>query len=117
PILSGVRSRFGKTATIIIVGILFGLFHMSIYRLIPTTVLGILISYIVLSTGSIYNGIVFHLVNNGTAVILEMLDNKLWLEEGIGEWYYYLIFTVLFITGIYLIRQENKVKEDERDLR
>ncbi len=106
PILAGVRSKFDKKSTVIIVGLLFGLFHMDLYRLVSTTVLGMLITYITLSTGSIFNGMLFHLINNGSAVLLDSGDDaNLWLSQN-SPWYYYPIFIICFIIGIYLIKQE-----------
>jgi len=110
-ILAGLRERFSFWPTVIIVGTLFGLFHMSIYRLIPTAALGMVITYIVIVTGLIYNGILFHLLNNGSAVIFELVGNKLWMDAEHDYWYYYPIFLFLFALGIYLLKQEkNKVK-------
>lgn len=108
PILSGVKNKFSKTQTVIIVGILFGLFHLNIYKLISTSVLGMLITYIALTTGSIFNGMIFHLVNNGTAILLSNgSEGILWLAKD-SPLYYYPIFLILFILGIYLIKKSSK---------
>ncbi|MFN4152026.1 MAG: type II CAAX prenyl endopeptidase Rce1 family protein, partial [Candidatus Sericytochromatia bacterium] len=105
PILSGIKSKFSKRSSIIIVGILFGLFHMNLYRFIPTSLLGMLITYIVISTGSIFNGILFHLINNGSAVVLSNGEKGLlWLDSN-SPIYYYPIFFMIFILGIYFIEK------------
>jgi sodium transport system permease protein len=105
PILSGIKSKFSKKSSIIIVGILFGLFHMNLYRFIPTSLLGMLITYIVISTGSILNGILFHLINNGSAVVLSNGEKGLlWLDSN-SPIYYYPIFFIIFILGIYFIKK------------
>lgn len=105
PILAGVKNKFNKTQTVIIVGILFGLFHLNIYKLVSTSVLGMLITYIALTTGSIFNGMIFHLVNNGSAILLSNgAEGTLWLAKD-TPLYYYPIFLILFVLGIYLIKK------------
>ncbi|MEW5974593.1 MAG: ABC transporter permease subunit/CPBP intramembrane protease [Acidobacteriota bacterium] len=63
-VMSGFR-RLGKTWAIFLSALLFGLAHSSIYRLLPTLFLGLLIGYVVWKTGSIFCGMVAHAVNNG----------------------------------------------------
>ncbi len=109
PILSGVKSKFNKYQTIIIVGILFGLFHLNIYKLFSTSTLGMLITYIAISSGSIFNGMIFHLVNNGSAILLSQgSQGTLWLAKD-SNILYYPLFLFCFALGIYFIESE-KVK-------
>ncbi len=68
-ILSGIRSRFGDYGAAVIVGVMFGLFHLSVYRIIPTAILGIMITWLVLRSGSIYIGMLAHLLHNGTLIL------------------------------------------------
>ncbi len=112
PVMAGIRTKFGKTQTVIIVGILFGIFHLNIYKLIPTSVLGMLITYITLSTGSIFNGMIFHLVNNGSAIALSSGDTGLFWLAADAAWYYYPVFLFCFILGIYLVKKEEKANRE-----
>jgi sodium transport system permease protein len=68
-ILSGLR-RYGQWPAIIISALLFALAHASIYRLLPTFCLGLMLGYIVVKTGSIYCSMLMHALNNGIAVTL-----------------------------------------------
>lgn len=70
PILSGLRTRLNPGVSCLVVGILFGLFHLSIYRFLPTAVLGVLLTYLTVRTGSIYVSVLLHFINNGLAVLL-----------------------------------------------
>jgi sodium transport system permease protein len=112
PLMKGIRSKFSKTQTIIVVGILFGIFHLNIYKLIPTSVLGMLITYITISTGSIFNGMIFHLVNNGTAIILSSGDEGLFWLAADASLLYYPFFLACFILGIYLVINEEKKRKE-----
>ena len=70
-VLSGVRTRLGPAASVIVVGILFGLMHISVYRVVPTALLGIGITYLVLRSGSIFPGMLVHLMINTVGVLAE----------------------------------------------
>lgn len=63
-VLSGLRP-FGKWPAIVISALLFGIAHASIYRLLPTFLLGILFGVLVWRSGSIVTSIVAHAINNG----------------------------------------------------
>ena len=70
-ILSGLRTRMPDYVAIIIVGILFGLFHLSIYRLMPTALLGIVITYAALRSRSIFIAMLMHFLVNATLVLAD----------------------------------------------
>ena len=67
--LSGLR-RWGGWAAIGISALLFGLLHGSIYRLLPTFILGLVLGYAVWRSGSLYCSILIHALNNGLIVTL-----------------------------------------------
>ncbi len=68
-VLSGLR-RLGVWPALVVCALLFGLAHSSIYRLLPTFFIGLLLSWLVWRTGSIWTGIVAHALNNGIAATL-----------------------------------------------
>jgi sodium transport system permease protein len=68
-VLSGLR-RLGLWPAILACALLFGLAHSSVYRLIPTFVIGMLLSWLVWRTGSVWTGVVAHALNNGIAATL-----------------------------------------------
>ncbi len=69
-LVSGLRQWLRPWAVVVVVGLLFGLFHISIFRILPTALLGMLLTYFVLRSGSLYPAILIHLLNNGLAVML-----------------------------------------------
>jgi sodium transport system permease protein len=68
-ILSGFR-RMGPWSAILISALLFGLAHASIYRLLPTFALGVVLGYAAWRSGSIYCSILIHALNNGLIATL-----------------------------------------------
>ena len=70
PLLYGLRRRFSMPVLAVVVGLIFGFFHFSLFRIITTGVLGIAITAVALMTGSIFPGMVLHLGNNALALLL-----------------------------------------------
>src|SRR5262249_23698668 len=65
--------------------VLFGAFHFDMYRLLPTTVLGLLLGGLVWLTGSLWPSMLLHAANNTIAVLannLPALRKIPWLQEG-----------------------------------
>jgi membrane protease YdiL (CAAX protease family) len=73
-VLSGYE-RMGKRRAIIFSAILFGFFHFNIYNLAGPIILGLIFGYLVIETGSIFAGMIGHMVNNGFAVTLGFILN------------------------------------------
>ncbi|MFZ5516187.1 MAG: ABC transporter permease subunit/CPBP intramembrane protease [Candidatus Zhuqueibacterota bacterium] len=69
-ILSSLKKRFSPVAAMAIVALLFGIFHLYLFRMIPTAILGFYLAFIVHRTGSIFLGMVGHAVNNGLALLV-----------------------------------------------
>jgi sodium transport system permease protein len=83
-ILNGLRSM-GAVPAIGISALLFGIAHASIYRLLPTMFLGIVLGIVVWRTGSLLCAIVLHAINNGLlASLTDMpeLAHALGLQAG-----------------------------------
>ena len=106
-IFSGLR-RYGAWPAIVISSLLFALAHASIYRLLPTFCLGLLLGYVVLRTGSIYCSMLIHALNNGVAVTLAR--SKSFLSQfGLDEatqvpWSFTLPAIAVVVVGLFLLR-------------
>lgn len=59
-----------KWVGIIIVAVVFGMFHGSIWRMIPTMLLGIMMGYLLVETGNMFYNMLFHLINNAFPILL-----------------------------------------------
>lgn len=70
-LLSSVRDRVSPAMAAAVTAIAFGLFHLSIYRLFGTTVLGLLMAALVLRSGSIWPAVWLHFLNNALAVVAQ----------------------------------------------
>jgi sodium transport system permease protein len=73
PILRGFATRLSPLAAAALTGLLFGLFHFDLWRLLPTGLLGVLLSLIAWRAGSIAPSMLAHAVNNTCLVTLAQL--------------------------------------------
>lgn len=74
-LLSSFRGRTSGAVAVVVTAVLFGLFHLSIYRLIGTTALGLVMGWLVWHTRSIWPAVLFHFLNNATSILsADILD-------------------------------------------
>ncbi len=63
----------------LVVGAVFAFFHVSLFRLIPTAMLGFVLTWVVLLSGSIFPAMLWHALNNAMAIVpayLELLPEE-----------------------------------------
>lgn len=65
-----VERRLGVVWSIVLVGLIFGLFHLRPTQVLPLATLGVYLGFSVWVTGSLWAGVLIHLLNNGLAVIV-----------------------------------------------
>lgn len=83
-------------ATALVVGLLFGAFHLDLYRLVPTAVLGVAITYLCVKTDNFYLAVGYHFLNNLLSVLSGHFEGAVpsvtvggpvgWLIVGICCW-------------------------------
>ncbi|MEW8955500.1 lysostaphin resistance A-like protein [Clostridium sp.] len=55
-------------------GLIFGMLHMNSFQFIDTFFVGIVLTYVVYVTGSIFSSMIIHGINNGMALFMEYFD-------------------------------------------
>ncbi|MBN2012454.1 CPBP family intramembrane metalloprotease [candidate division KSB1 bacterium] len=114
-LLSSFKQRMHPALAIGLVGALFGIFHIYLFRMLPTAVLGISLSYIVYRSGSIYLGMISHALHNGLALLLisypaiEQFTNDL-STDSTGSLLIIAGMGVSIISGLWLL-QGSRVRE------
>ncbi len=83
-VLRGLGTRLSPAAAALVTGALFGLFHLDLYRLLPSAVLGVLLSFIAQSSRSLVPAMFAHFLNNAILLLLATthLDQRL---SGLGR--------------------------------
>lgn len=69
-LLGCFRGAKSKWTGIVIVSLIFGACHGSIWRMIPTAILGVTMGYILVETDNMLYNMLFHFVNNAIPVLL-----------------------------------------------
>ncbi len=68
-ILGLLRRKVKEPYCILIVGLMFGAFHLSIYRIIPTAMAGMALTWVALKTRSIFPGMLLHALHNAILIL------------------------------------------------
>jgi sodium transport system permease protein len=72
-ILGGFSAKLPRATSAVITGALFGLYHVDLWRIVPTAMLGVALSLIALESRSILPAMLTHFINNATLVVLAHL--------------------------------------------
>jgi membrane protease YdiL (CAAX protease family) len=78
-----LRRTSSRLTAVLGIGILFGLFHLDLWRAPILSLVGVLLTWVAVESGSIWPAFVFHLVNNGLALVLANLNfisGQGWIE-------------------------------------
>lgn len=81
-LLSGLRRDLGLVRCIAWQALIFGAAHGSIYRFVPTAILGMVLTAVVLRTGSLWPAILLHAAYNGLLIVGVDSPWIVWLSAG-----------------------------------
>lgn len=70
----------GTKVAIVVSAVLFATFHLDPFRFLPVLVLGLLLGWLTLRSGSIINSMFSHALNNGLALFLISFGSSPWLK-------------------------------------
>lgn len=88
-LLHALHKRFSPWALAAVVAVVFGFFHLSFFRVVPTAYLGFFLGLITLATGSVWPAMLIHIGNNSLAVYA-MLNG--WDLEHLSGTTYFICF-------------------------
>lgn len=111
-LLGGLRERLSMIQAVVVVGLIFGLYHIDVTKVPIVSLIGMLLTFVCLRTGSIFPAIVIHMANNGLAIastkipalqrFLGLTANET-LSTGVVFNGRTMIFLALFVVGMTLI--------------
>ena len=73
-LVTTMRGSFNNAQTILLCGLMFGLFHQNITQIVYTFLFGMLMTALVLKTKSIFPAMAVHFINNSLSVYLDYAD-------------------------------------------
>jgi sodium transport system permease protein len=68
-LLHGLRQRMKPAMAIALSALIFGFFHVSLFRIAPTAFLGLVFGLSVVLTGSIFPAMLWHFLNNAISLV------------------------------------------------
>lgn len=101
-----LRRKYNTIGCCILVGVLFGFFHLSGYRLLPTAVLGIILTLAVFRTGSIFPSMLLHSSHNALAILATATPPSKWQTPTV-----LVLALICAVLGSYLIFKPGKKSE------
>lgn len=87
-ILQSLR-RFGDEFALIVSSLIFGIYHLNLIQMPYAFLVGIVIGFFVMKSGSLWTGILIHLANNGIALVFSFLMDS--VSEN--------VYSILFIAN------------------
>jgi sodium transport system permease protein len=76
-ILTGLRRYFKPWAAILLGSFLFSLYHMNVFQLLPTFILGVVLGVLTVRFGSVFPAMLFHGLHNSLLVGRAMLPSEI----------------------------------------
>jgi sodium transport system permease protein len=98
-LLYGLRRKLRPVSLALAVGVIFGFFHVALFRIIPTAFLGTTLTAMALLTGSIFPSMVAHAGNNAMGLALGMME----ISAGNLAWWWYLAAAAVFALSFYIL--------------
>jgi len=104
-IINGFR-KLGFWKAIVISGLLFGIFHLDPFRLIPATLMGMWLGYLLLHTNSIFVPMFAHFINNSLTIVITTYGDKIPILKTLATAdvipYWYILPSGLIVYLVYL---------------
>ncbi len=124
-LLSSFSKRLTAWVSVLITAVLFGLFHVFVRdtllfeRMLPSTLMGLLLGWVCLRTGSLVPGILLHVVHNGMLITMAHYERQL-ADWGIGltidqthlpvQWFGYAAIPMLIGFALLLVSHRPAAK-------
>ncbi len=123
-IARGLSNRYSKPKAIFFTAILFGFIHLNIWQFATAFVGGLFLTWLYLTTGSLFLAIFAHALHNGLSLVGELLGWYIpgYNMAGIGylshqPWWFDLLGVILILCAIIIFSvgsKRNKQKQEEQ---
>jgi sodium transport system permease protein len=77
-IFGGLVRERGRLRAVVVTALMFGISHGVLQQSIAATVMGVLLGWVALRTGSVLPGILIHFTNNALSVSMERIASSQW---------------------------------------
>jgi sodium transport system permease protein len=99
-------ARSGKWAAVLLVGIVFGAYHVNLFNQPVLMAMGVVLAYVAWESQSIWPGVIFHFLHNSIQVVLPRLLTDVEVDASSGVPLLWLLSAAaIFTLGIFLVRR------------
>ncbi len=105
-LLHGLKSRLRPVQLVLVAGIAFGFFHVDLFRIPGTSLLGVLLVIAVLRSGSIYPAMAWHALHNALALGSARIEQIQLPDQ--PTWWHYLLALAAILLALRLMRQNHQ---------
>ncbi|MFC1582871.1 ABC transporter permease subunit/CPBP intramembrane protease, partial [Planctomycetota bacterium] len=110
-VLRGVSRSFGVWKGLVLAGLLFGSIHILPHKILPVSILGIALGFVVIRTGSIFPAMLAHILNNAFSLYQIYYSPEDLPEE--DPWVNIVWGTGLLIAGLLLLYIDKMKRGDQ----
>ena len=113
--------KFGMVGNVVITALLFAAFHLDPFRFVPVFLLGMLLGYLTLRSGSIFNSMLSHAINNSLAILLVTFANTGFLKKlmmGEDSLQYWVVIPALIVLplSLYIFHKVTRPEESSYEV-
>lgn len=105
-LLHGLKSRLKPVQLVLVAGIAFGFFHVDLFRIPGTSLLGVLLVIAVLRSGSIYPAMAWHALHNALALGSARIEQIRLPDQ--PTWWHYLLALAAILLAFRLMQQNRQ---------
>ena len=113
-LLCGLRRRFRPVQLVLVAGIAFGFFHVDLFRIPGTSLLGVLLVIAVLRSGSIYPAMAWHALHNAVALGSARIEHIRLPEQ--PTWWHYVLATLAILAAFRLMGSSKRSDQPQARL-
>lgn len=121
-ILNGLRSKFNDYASIALSALMFALMHGSLQQLVYPFLLGLILGWIKLRTGSIIPCMIVHFTNNFLTLLLTYLLGSGALKLPVTWWSIILaivlaclVFVIVYLLDRFVFKHQSKITVERKE--
>ncbi len=90
--------KYGNVFAIVVSSLIFGLMHGNVVQAVFAFIVGLGLGYLVITTGSMWTGVIIHFLNNLFSCVITLLYD--YLSEESVNLIYYICVLAFFVSGI-----------------
>ncbi|MXZ37366.1 MAG: CPBP family intramembrane metalloprotease [Holophagales bacterium] len=105
-LLHGLKNRLTTLQLVLIAGIAFGFFHVDLFRIPPTSLLGVFLVVAVIRSGSIFPAMAWHALHNALALGSARVEQIALPEQ--PTWWHYVLALLAVLLALQLMKRKSR---------